>query len=106
MLQYVETDGRTPKQDDIIKGRDLIPGEVHAIKGDTGNKCGSVVSRINQIYLGKRIEYGFVTYSGELLYINIDVDWGFKQGKIDLFEVPGWRERRDWKQRKEKKSKS
>ena len=72
----VETDGRTPQQDDIIqiKGRELIPQEVHAIKGDTGNKCGSAVSPINPIYLGKRIEYGFVTYSGELLYINIDVD--------------------------------
>ena len=70
----VETDGRTPQQEDIIKGRDLIPGEVHATTGDTGNKCGSAVSQINQIYLGKRIEYGFVTYSGELLYINIDVD--------------------------------
>ena len=33
-------DGRAPKQDDIIKGRDLIPDEVNASVGDTGNKCG------------------------------------------------------------------
>ena len=64
------------------------------------------ISCINQIYLGKRIEYGFVTYSGELLYINIDVDWGFKQGKIDLFEVPGWSEREIENRVKEKKSTS
>ena len=87
--EAVETDGRTPKQDDIIKGRDLIPQEAHAIKGDTGNKCRSAVSRINKIYLGKRIEYGFATYSGELMFINIDADEGINQGKIGLIEVPG-----------------
>lgn len=72
-----------------IKGRDIIPEEVNAIKGDMGNTSGSVVSRINQIYYGRNIEYGFEIYSGELIFINIDADKGISQGKIDLTEVPG-----------------
>ena len=67
----------------------MIPDEVNTSEGDTGNKCGSVVSRINQIYYGKNIEYGFEIYSGELIFINIDVDDGISQGMIDLTEVPG-----------------
>ena len=72
MYIRVETDGnvRAPMQSDIIKGRDLIPGEsgteeIQHVRSMTG------ISRINQVYNGVTVECGFDTYNGEVIYLSI-----------------------------------